>query len=78
MNFSLYILIYISNIVICRVDISFCSGNITTTKEIITMNQEKINLVMYQMNPHLDNKQLMELKKVLENVMNDNETGEYY
>jgi hypothetical protein len=41
------------------------------------MNQENINSLMYQMNLHLDNQQLMELKKVLENVMNDNEAGEY-
>lgn len=37
------------------------------------MNQEIINSVMYQMNPFLDNKQLMELKKVLENVINEDE-----
>ena len=37
------------------------------------MNQEIINSIMYRMNPYLDNKQLMELKKVLENVLKDNE-----
>lgn len=37
------------------------------------MNQEIINSIMYQMNPYLDNKQLMEFKKVLENVIKDNE-----
>ena len=37
------------------------------------MNQEIINSVMYQMNPFLDNQQLMELKKVLETVVNENE-----
>ena len=37
------------------------------------MNQEIINSVMYQMNPFLDNQQLMELKKVLENVINEDE-----
>lgn len=40
------------------------------------MNQEIINLVMYQMNPFLDNQQLMELKKVLENVINEDESSE--
>lgn len=40
------------------------------------MNQEIINSVMYQMNPFLDNKQLMELKKVLENIINDDERSE--
>lgn len=40
------------------------------------MNQEIINSVIYQMNPHLDNQQLVELKKVLETVMNDNENSE--
>ena len=37
------------------------------------MNQEIINSVMYQMIPFLDNEQLMELKKVLENVINEDE-----
>lgn len=40
------------------------------------MNQEIINSVMYQMNPHLDNHQLIELKKVLESIINDNEESE--
>lgn len=40
------------------------------------MNQEIINSVMYQMNPFLDNEQLMELKKVLENVINEDERSE--
>lgn len=40
------------------------------------MYQEIINSIMYQMNQHLDNKQLMELQKVLEIVMNDNENAE--
>lgn len=40
------------------------------------MNQEIINSVMYQMNPFLDNQQLMELKKVLENVINEDESSE--
>ena len=37
------------------------------------MNQEIINSVMYQMNPFLNNQQLMELKKVLEKVINEDE-----
>ena len=40
------------------------------------MDQEIINSIMHQMNPHLDNQQLMELKKVLETILNDNETRE--
>ena len=40
------------------------------------MKQEIINSVMYQMNPFLDNQQLMELKKVLENVINEDESSE--
>ena len=40
------------------------------------MNQEIINSVMYQMNHILDNQQLMELKKVLENVINEDERSE--
>ena len=36
----------------------------------------EINSVMYQMNPFLDNEQLMELKKVLENVINEDERSE--
>lgn len=40
------------------------------------MNQEIINSVMYQMNPFLDNQQLMELKRVLENVINEDESSE--
>ena len=40
------------------------------------MNQEIINSVIYQMNPFLDNEQLMELKKVLENVINEDERSE--
>ena len=40
------------------------------------MNQEIINSVMYQMIPFLDNEQLMELKKVLENVINEEERSE--
>lgn len=40
------------------------------------MNQEIINTVMYQMNPFLDNQQLMELKKVLENVINEDQGSE--
>lgn len=35
------------------------------------MKQEIINSVMYQMNPFLDNKQLMELKKVHKNIMKE-------
>jgi len=34
------------------------------------MNQEIINTIMYQMNLHLDNHQLMKLKQVLEQMMN--------
>lgn len=34
------------------------------------MNQELINTIMYQMNLHLDNYQLMKLNLVLEEVMN--------
>lgn len=40
------------------------------------MNQEIINSVMYQMNSFLDNQQLMELKRVLENVINEDESSE--
>lgn len=40
------------------------------------MNQEIINSVMYQMISFLDNQQLMELKKVLENVINEDENSE--
>lgn len=40
------------------------------------MNQEIINSVLYQMNPFLDNQQLMELKKVLENAINEDERSE--
>ncbi|MBB5336116.1 site-specific tyrosine recombinase/integron integrase [Pectinatus brassicae] len=40
------------------------------------MNQEIINSVMYQMNRFLDNQQLMELKRVLENVINKEEISE--
>lgn len=40
------------------------------------MNQEIINSVMYQMNHYLDNQQLMELKIVLEKVLNENERVE--
>ncbi|MDA5956263.1 tyrosine-type recombinase/integrase [Listeria monocytogenes] len=40
------------------------------------MNQEIINSVMYQMNPFLDNEQLMELRKALENVINEDERSE--
>lgn len=40
------------------------------------MNLEIINSVMYQMNHILDNQQLMELKKVLENVINEDESIE--
>lgn len=40
------------------------------------MNQEIINSVMYQMNPFLDNQQLMELKRVLENVINEDVSSE--
>lgn len=40
------------------------------------MNQEIINSVMYQMNPLLNNQQLMELKTVLERIMNENERFE--
>lgn len=40
------------------------------------MNQETINSVMNQMNSFLDNQQLMELKKVLENVIDVNKRSE--
>ena len=40
------------------------------------MNQEIINTIMYQMNLHLDNQQLMKLKQVLEQVMNNNDESE--
>ena len=33
------------------------------------MKKEYINSVLYQMNLHLDNQQLMEFKKVLENAI---------
>lgn len=36
------------------------------------MNQEIINFVMYQMNPHLDNQQLVELKEYLDSRKDDN------
>lgn len=35
------------------------------------MNQEIINTIMYQMSLHLDNQQLMKLKQVLEQAMNN-------
>lgn len=40
------------------------------------MNQEIINTIMYRMNVHLDNQQLMKLKQVLEQVMNNNADSE--
>ncbi len=39
------------------------------------MNQEIINSIMYRMNHYLDNEQLMELKKVLVKVLDDNESS---
>lgn len=39
------------------------------------MNQEIINSIMYQMNHHLDNEQLMELKRILVKVLDDTESS---
>jgi site-specific recombinase XerD len=39
------------------------------------MNQEITNSIMYQMNQHLDNEQLMELKKVLMNVLDETDNS---
>ncbi len=39
------------------------------------MNQEMINLIMYQMQDSLDNQQLMLLKEVLERLVEKTETG---
>lgn len=40
------------------------------------MNQEMINSIMYQMDQHLDNRQLMKLKQVLVQVMNNDDSDD--